>query len=164
MRFASLMATAAGLVLITLAIGVRGDESKISFDQVPKPVVDAIKAKFPGARPKAAVKEVEDGKTLFEITIIYQGKSIDVVAKPDGTITAIEKLIDAKDLPKPVTATLNSKYPGATVKKAEELTEDGKVSYEVSLTTADKKTVGVTLDPQGKILETEGADADKGKS
>jgi len=155
------MGTAAGLVLITLATGLRADESKIPLDQVPKPVINAVKAKFPGAELKGAVKEVEDGKTLYEISVTYQGKSIDVVAKPDGAITAIEKLIDAKDLPKPVVAALKAKYPGATVKKAEELTEDGKVSYEVSLMTADKKNVGVTLDPKGKILETEGGDADK---
>jgi uncharacterized membrane protein YkoI len=131
---------------------------------VPKPVVNSVKAKFPGAELKAAVKEVEDGKTLYEVSIIYQGKSIDVVAKPDGAITAIEKLIDEKDLPKPVVTAITAKYPGAKVKKAEELTEDGKVSYEVSLTTAAKKSVSVTLDPKGKILEKEGEGEEKDKS
>jgi uncharacterized membrane protein YkoI len=155
MRIARGIGAIAALGLIVVATSARAGDEKVALDQVPKPVMDTAKTKYPGAQITAAVKEVEDGKTTYELTLKYKGDSIDLVIKPDGTLVAIEKLLDAKDLPKPVTAAINAKYPGASIKKAEELTQEGVVSYEVSITTADKKSVGLTLDPQGKILEVE---------
>jgi uncharacterized membrane protein YkoI len=145
----------AGLGLIVVAASARAADEKVPLDQLPKPVTATAKSKYPSAVITAAVKEVEDGKTTYEVTLKDKGDSIDLVIKPDGTLVAIEKLIDAKDLPKPVAAAINAKYPGATIKKAEEVTEGDVISYEVGLTTADKKSVGLTLDPKGKILEVE---------
>jgi len=132
----------------------KGDE-KVPLAQVPGPVMATAKSKYPGAKVIAAVKEGADGKTTYEVTLKDKADSIDLVIRPDGTLVAIEKLIDAKGLPKEVAGAINAKYPGATIKKAEEVTEGNVISYEVGLTTADKKSVGLTLDPNGKILEVE---------
>jgi uncharacterized membrane protein YkoI len=155
MRIVRGMGAIATLGLIVVATSARAADEKVPLDQVPKPVMATAKAMYPGAKITAAVKEVEDGKTTYEVTLKDKGDSIDLVIKPNGTLVVIEKLIDAKDLPKAVAATINAKYPGATIKKAEELTEGDVISYEVGLTTADKKSVGLTLDPKGKILEEE---------
>jgi uncharacterized membrane protein YkoI len=149
------MSAIAGLGLIVVATSARAADEKVPLDQVPKPVMATAKSKYPGAEIKSAVKEVEDGKTTYELTLKDKGNSIDLVVKPDGTLVAIEKLIDAKALPKAVATAINAKYPGATIKKAEEITVGDVISYEVGLTTADKKSAGLTLDPKGKILEVE---------
>lgn len=145
-----------GAALIGLGTmgGARADD-EIALDKVPKAVLSAAKAKFPTAKIIKAAKEEEDGKTVYELEMKDGDRSVDVVFLPNGTVVQVEKEIGVKDLPKAVSAAVESKYPKATVKKAEEVTEGEKVTYEVHLTTSDKKSVALTLDSGGQILETE---------
>ena len=149
-RFA--IALLAGLAL---TVSVRADEEKIPLDKLPAKVTAAVKEKFKDAELVSASKEVEDGKTLFEVQLKFKGHAIDVTVTEDGTITAIEKEIAAKDLPKAVAAAVEEKFPKAKWTKVEEITKGEKMTYEVLLTTADKKEFEVVLDPSGKIIETE---------
>jgi len=130
-------------------------EDEIPLDKLPKVVVDAVKARFPGAELQSAAKEDEDGTQVYEVVIKHQGHTIEVILSLTGKIIASEKAIAAKDLPAKVSKALTEKYPKATIKKTEELTKDDKTSYEVILETADKKTLEVVFDSEGKVLEEE---------
>ncbi len=153
-----------GLVgLLGLSLGLAtawadDKEEKIPLDQVPKAVTDAVKARFAGAKIAEAAKEEEDGKTFYELSLTHNGQKMDVLAKPDGTIVEIERQIAIADLPGAVATSVKAKYPGATIKKAEEKTEGTVVSYEVVIETAAKKGREISLDRQGKILEDEEAE------
>ncbi|HEY7428954.1 MAG TPA: PepSY-like domain-containing protein [Gemmataceae bacterium] len=153
-----------GWLTMTVFVGVlagaaaRADEEKeekVPLDKVPKAALDAVKAKFKDAELVGAQKENENGKLVYEINLKHKGQTIEVTVTPDGKIVSIEKTIAAKDLPKAVAEAIESKYPKAAIKKAEEVTEGGKTNYEVLLVTADKKAVEVVLDPAGKILKEE---------
>jgi hypothetical protein len=150
----------AATVLVSFVAGVRGDdnEEKVSLDQLPKAVAASVKKRFPGAKLTGASKEVEDGKTQYEVSLEDKGQKIDVILSPEGQIQNIEKTIVAKDLPRVVADALEAKYPKATVRKIEELIKvtDGKErleSYEVLLTTAAKKKLEVLLGPDGKVIK-----------
>jgi hypothetical protein len=145
------------LFLITEA---RAQSTKIELDQVPEVVKSAVKKKFPKAEIKAAEKEVEDGKTTFELSIKDGDSKITVSLKDDGTILEVEKEIEAKDLPEAVATAVKAKYPSGTVKKAEEVTEGEKVTYEVILAQEGKKLREIALDKSGKILEDEETDGE----
>lgn len=136
----------------------RDEEEKIALDKVPKAVLKVVKAKFKDAELVSAEKETKDKKVVYEISLKLKGKTVEVSATPDGKIISIEKTIAAKDLPKAVTETLESKYPKATIKVAEEIMEGEKLSYEVLLVTADKKTLEVVFDPKGKVVQEEKKD------
>ncbi len=157
---ALLWAMTVGFSLATWSTSARADEEKIALDQVPKPVMDAVKKKFPGAEIKQAEKEVEKDKTTYEIGLKHEGHNVDVSLKPDGTILEIEKEIAVKDLPAAVTKAINAKYAGAKIDKAEEIIEGDEVEYEVIVTTADKKMREIVLEPNGKIEEDEEAGKD----
>lgn len=149
---------AAGVVVVLAVFAAARadeDEEKIPLDKVPKAVLDAVKDKYPDAELVGAEKESEDGKTVYELQIKNKGQKLEVTFKPDGTLTTVEKEIEVKALPKEVTDALDAKYPKATLEKAEEVTEGDKLSYEVRLTTADKKSLEVELDARGKVLEVE---------
>jgi len=152
--------------LLGLAGVVQADEEKVPLDKVPKAVLDAVKAKFPGAEMKGASKETEGGKTIYELAIKNKGQNIDVELTEDGKIVAIEKEIAVKDLPKKVVEALEAKYPKATHKKAEEVikVENGvekPAVFEVVLVTTDKKSFEVVVSADGKIEKEEGKDKDK---
>jgi uncharacterized membrane protein YkoI len=156
----SLVIGTVGLALLALvawapARADEGKEEKIALDKLPKEVVDAVKKKFEGCELVSAEKEKEDGKEVYEVAIKHKGSKIEVTLTPEGKIVSVEKQIDAKDLPKEVKEALDDKYPKAQIKLAEEETKDDKVTYEVLIVTADKKTVEVVLDPKGKVLKEE---------
>ena len=148
------------LSLVAISAAWADDEEKVPLDKLPKAIVDAVKKKFPKAELVEASKETENGKTEYEVSIKDGGKSIDVTLTADGTITGLEKEIDAKDLPKAVIDALESKYPKATYKTVEEViaVKKGKETleyYEVELVTADNKTFEVEVTSNGKIKKTE---------
>jgi hypothetical protein len=147
---------AAALAFAVLVTFVRADEQKVPLDKVPAKVLDAVKAKFPNAEMKSASKEKENNETVYEVTIKNDGQKIDVELKEDGTILAIEKTIDAKDLPEKVTNAVKEKYGNVKYKVAEEVIKKDKLEYyEVVIETAEKKVFEAEVSPEGKILKEE---------
>ncbi len=159
MKFAVLVVMGS---LILVHSSVAADEKKIPLGEVPKPVLDAVKKKFPHAELKEATKEVDDDETTFEISLLNAGKHVTVSLDDEAEIEEIETEITVGDLPKPVTDAIAGKYPKAKLNKAEEVVEieDGKEekAYEVEITTSDGKSLEVKVDAAGKIEEDEDND------
>ena len=150
----------AALGLLVVSAPARADEQKVPLDKVPKAVLNAVKARFPGAELVEAAKETEDGKSVYEVSVKNKGQKIDVTLSSDGAIQLLEKTISAKDLPKTVAAALEAKYPKAKYEIIEEVikVQGGREHleyYEALLVTADKKKVEVEVAPDGTIKKTE---------
>jgi hypothetical protein len=105
-----------------------------------------------------AEKEKKGKEYVYEVQITDKKQKIEVTVNAEGKILSIEKQIAAKDLPEAVTKTLEEKYPKATYKMIEEVTEGKKKYYEVLLVTEDKKTFEVEIAPDGKVLKTTSKD------
>jgi uncharacterized membrane protein YkoI len=153
----AIIAVAAALSLATA--GRAGDE-KVEIDKLPKAVVDALKARFPGAELKSAEKEKDGDKFFFDVTLKHKDQNYEVAVTPEGVITGYEHQIDAKDLPKAVSKALEAKYPKATYAMIEEVfkvkdKKDVLEYYEVAVVTADKKQLEVHVAPDGKILKAD---------
>ena len=152
------------LGLLALAGLAAADEDIIPLKDVPRAVLDAVKAKFPGVELTGASKETEDGRTTFEIVLKEKGRNVDVALTAAGKILEIETEVSPKDLPRAVASAIATKYPKVTIKKAEEIVEfeegEEEKSFEVLLDTGAKKTLEVKLSPAGKILNTEDDDED----
>ena len=158
MRVSVVLVRGLGLsVLLAIGMVSRADEEKVALKDVPKGVLETVKTKFPKGVLGEAAREEEDGKTTYEISLKNEGNQIDVVLRPDGTLVAIETVVDPKALPKAVTAAIEAKYPRSTIKKAEEITEfEGKheeTNFEVEVTTAEGKSLELTLSKAGKVSE-----------
>jgi uncharacterized membrane protein YkoI len=168
-RFSRWMAAVGLLGLFGLASGAGAQEVEIPLDQVPKAVMDASKAKFPGAKIGEASKETEDGKTVFELSMTHEGRKMDVTFEENGTLVLVETEVPEAEVPAAVTKAVKDKYPGAKVDLVESVKKGPAVKkevdyYELHLTTADKKEVELEVDGAGKILKTEESqDEDKGK-
>jgi len=129
------------------------EQEKIPLDQVPKPVIDAVKAKFPKGELTGAEKETEGKKVTYEVKLLDKKRKFEVIAAPDGKVLAVEKVLEPSELPKPVTETLDAKYPKSKIKKAEEVVANEKTTYEVVLITAESQTVKLIFDAKGKLIE-----------
>jgi uncharacterized membrane protein YkoI len=156
---------AAGVIvalLVLLGASSRADEEKVPLDKVPKAVVDAVKAKYPGAKLLGAAKETEKGKTTYEVALKHKGHKYEVALTAEGTILEVEKEIAVKDLPKAIKEALTAKYAKATLKTAEEIHKGDKLTYEVHLVTVEGQRMEVVLDPSGKVLHEERQGKEKG--
>ena len=154
-KFGWSLAAVAALGLLFSA-AARAQEEKIDLNKVPKPVLDAVKAKFVGAKLTGAAKEMAEGKVVYEVAFTYKDYKYEVECTPDGSFIAIDKQIDAKELPKEVAKTLSDKYPKAKYNLIEEVTKKDKIEYyEVDLTTADNKKIEVLVGPTGKVIKEE---------
>jgi DNA-binding beta-propeller fold protein YncE len=115
--------------------------------KLPPAILAAFQQAYPNATIKAAAKETENGKTVWEVESIDNNLSRDLIYNPDGTVVEIEEEVPAVSLPAVVTAAVTAKHPKATITKAEKTTAGQKVWYELALKGAAVKTIELT--PEG---------------
>jgi hypothetical protein len=159
------------IVALFLLIGtaeVRPQDEAVPLDKIPKAVMNALRAKFPKAKIDKCTKAKEGNDIVYDIEFKQEGRKCEADIKEDGTFINYEKEIPAKDLPAAVKKAVTKRYPKATLKQVMEITEvkgkDEKFDgYEIVLETADKKSVEVTVAPDGKIREDTGAKKEEKK-
>lgn len=154
------LAVAAGACLLAslaaFSTVARADRDRVALTDVPKAVLDAVKAKFPRAVIKTAEKEVERGQTHYEIESTLNGRELEVTLKPNGTIVEIEKNIAVSDLPKAVSEAVTAKHPQASIRKAEEVVNsrngEERTHYDLDLQ-AGGRDLDMKVAPDGKIIQ-----------
>ena len=142
------------LVALLLAPALTlAQEQKVPVSRIPPEIRAAVKARFPDSPIAGAVKETEDGKTFYEVTLKAGGKNVDVTVTQAGAVTFIEKELKRSELPASVSQLLETKYPKAkwqTVEDVSTVTAKGttRTYYEILLVDATKQAweVQVALD------------------
>lgn len=114
--------------------------------QLPAPVTAAFKKAYPRATIRGTAKETENGKTVYEVESVENGKARDFMYAADGAVLEIEEELNPADLPAPVTASLKKLYPKATIAVAEKQTRGTMVQYELQIKGAAKKSVSFLPD------------------
>ena len=155
-----LLSVGAVVVLLLLTMAATADDPGkkieiIKLEEAPKAVRDAIEGRFPGAKVSVTEKETENGKVDYEIELEHKDRNYEMHIQEDGTITAIEKEIDLKDVPEAVLTAVKNKYPDAIIQGGMEVSKvkDKKETpdhYLIAVKIGDKKKeIPVSLD--GKI-------------
>ncbi len=138
-------------ILVVWALAGSAQEAKLRSSEVPPTVNAAAEKQFAGARLSAWSKEVENGKTTYEVSVVSGSSKKDAVFNPDGSLAAIEEVVAVSALPVQVRDAVSARYPGSTLRKAEKITSGDQVQYEVALAKAAKKEV--LLSAEGKIVK-----------
>jgi len=130
-------------------------EQNLPPDQVPQAVMDSLRNKFPDLAVKKASTERENGQDIVEVAFSARGGSYEAESTPQGKLIAIDRMVEVRDLPGPVTHAIQEKYPDAKITSAEEVTKDAAVAYnEVNITSGSQR-MELQVDPAGKILNEE---------
>ena len=153
-------------VLVGALLAVPAVRAQDKREELPKKIMDALKARFPKAAIDKWTKEKEGDIVVYDIEFKQGKQKFEADIKEDGTIMNWEKEIAAKDLPDAVKKAVEKQYPKSQIDEVMEVTEikAGKEmleGYEINLQTADKKKVEVTISPDGKILEDSGEKKEK---
>ena len=131
-------------------------EKTVTEKEVPQAVLSAFNTAYPGATIKEYAEEIEDGQTSYEISCIFEGRKIDAVYNPDGSVLAIEEVIPVEALPEVVNQAIAREVPQFSIKLAEKIDKKGETLYEVKiLNTQDQKTYELQFSSTGKLIEKE---------
>jgi uncharacterized membrane protein YkoI len=139
-----------------------GHEEEVALDQVPPAVKATILKETAEAKINEIERETANGKTIYEVEFLRDGKEIEIQIASDGTVLGREveeEQGDEDDLtmeqvPEPARSALMKLAGGARIIEAEREQEYGAVVYEAEwVTSGTKYEAAVTAD--GALVETE---------
>ena len=142
---------AALFVCSTVPANAQG-EQKIKAKDLPAAVTAAFQKAYPNAKIKGTSKEVENGKTLYEVESVDGKINRDLLYAADGTCTEIEEAVPLKALPDAVSKSLKKEYPKGKVLKSEKLTKGDTIQYELVIQSGKEKHE-VVFDGTGKVVK-----------
>jgi uncharacterized membrane protein YkoI len=117
--------------------------------KVPEVVRSAFGSKFPAA---ANVKWGKENANEYEAEFKQNNSDVSANFKTDGAWIETETVLDGSELPAAVNKAIKTKYPNATITKAEKLEKPGKVLYEVIIN-QNGKTREVGLNADGSFVK-----------
>jgi uncharacterized membrane protein YkoI len=139
----------AGAVLLLGAATLGAADKKISANDLPPAVAKAVQEATKGAAIKGYSKEVENGKTMYEVETTVNGHTRDLLFDAAGTLVTTEEAVTLDSVPALVKAAFEAK---GKVLLVETVTTGGKVTYEAQVEKNGKKSE-VTVDAAGKAIK-----------
>lgn len=106
---------------------------------VPEPVRHAFHEAYPKAEITGMASRSDGGTISYEIQCRDGGTSRTVSYLADGTLVAVVEDVAVAELPAPVTAGVEAKYPGAKIVKAMRDTRDGATTYLLKVVAGDRR-------------------------
>lgn len=158
----SKVALTAALLTFTLSFCSYAQAKKKNVKKnVPQAVLDSFKKDYPNAVIKGSGKEVEEGKTFYEIESVDGKIKRDLLYLPDGKVAEIEEKISNNDLPASVISTVKKESPKGKITSAEKVTKNGSENYELMVKDT-KSSMEIVLDKNGKVITKEIKGSKKG--
>ena len=139
------------LVLAVAMIAVSGlahaADQKTTLKNLPPAVKATVEAESKGATVKGISSEKENGKTVYELETLVNGRTRDLMIDAAGTVYLVEEQLDIDKAPPAVKAALEAK---GKIVALESVMEHGKTRYEGQVKTKAGKKVAVEVDADGK--------------
>lgn len=144
-RTLAMTAVAAGIGLV----GVASAGQKMQLNDLPPAVQKGVQDHLKGGTVKTVTKEVEKGKTQYEIESVLNGRTRDFNLDTAGNLLVMEEELAMEDVPAPVKAALEKQ---GKIVRVELMTEGKKVVYEAQVEKNGKKA-SVSVDSSGKKVQ-----------
>ncbi len=129
-------------------------EREVTEKEVPKAVLQVFIQTYPGATVEEYAEEIEDGQKFYEISFEFEGRKIDAIYKPDGTVNAIEEIIATEQLPDVIHQAVSKEFPQFSIQLAEKIEKEGKMFFEVIVLNIEKnKSYEILLSDKGIVIE-----------
>ena len=126
-------------------------DTKVKMEDLPAAVQKAVKEQTRSADLVGLSKEVEKGKTMYEVETKVNGKSRDLLLDSTGAVVEVEEEVDLSSVPAAAKAAIEKKAAGGTIKKVETVTKGSSVSYEAAIKTKAGKNIEVGVNADGSV-------------
>lgn len=142
-----LLCTLGALLLGTAA----AQERKMKI-KVPPAVQKTVDEQSQGAKIRGLSKEVEKGKTQYELELTVNGHARDMLIDPNGVILEVEEEVTLDSLSPAVKAQVERNIGQAKLLRLESVTKGGALTgYEATISKAGKKS-GIEMGSDGKLI------------
>jgi uncharacterized membrane protein YkoI len=143
-------------VSLLLCVSAQGSEKKVKMKDLPKAVQKTVQEQSNGGTISGLSKEVEHGKTYYEVELKVNGHGKDMLIDPTGAIVEVEDEVTMDSLPPAVKTALEAKAGKGKIIKVESITKNNTlVAYEAQVNTAGKKSE-IKVGPEGKAIKDDG--------
>jgi hypothetical protein len=141
---------------LAITLPALAQEKKIKRADLPPAVEQTVATQSQGAKIHGFSEEKENGKMLYEVEMIVDGHSKDVLMNTDGAVVEVEEQVKLDSLTPVVQAGLQAKAGTGKIVKVESLTKHGNVvAYEAQIVTGANKKSEVQVGPDGRSLDHE---------
>jgi len=124
---------------ISLAIAFAG-ETSVKMKDLPPAVQKAVEEQTKGARIKGLSKEVEKGKTMYEVETIQSGNARDLLFDAAGALVSVEELVSIDAIPAAAKTALEKLAAGGKIRSVELVTKGQTVTSEAVIVKGSKKS------------------------
>ena len=144
------------IVSVSLISGMTGCDSvhKIKLSQVSAPARSTIEKLTAGGEIKMIDKETSNGKIIYDVEAVVNGKDMEYDISEDGKVLSTEEAIPYNALPEPVKQASEKYFGSAKGLGASKEIEGNLTNYEVEGKKSGKE-ISIILDQTGNILEEE---------
>jgi hypothetical protein len=130
-------------------------ESHVSCNTLPAAVLQHAKLEAGPAIIRGCVKDRENGKLIYEVETLKDGKSKDITLDVSGTILEVEQEVAASSLPPAVSEAIAKAAHGSKIGKVESVTREGAIaSYETTITSNGERRE-VAFSPLGAPVKAD---------
>jgi uncharacterized membrane protein YkoI len=134
----------------TQGAGHETAEKKLSLKNLPPAVRATVEAESKNATVKGLSSEKENGKTVYELETLVNGRTRDLMIDAAGKVYIVEEQLDIDKAPAPVRAALEAKGKIVTL---ESVQENGNTTYEGQVQPKTGKKITLELDANGKPIK-----------
>jgi hypothetical protein len=146
-------ATCVAVFLTTISLSA--SEKKIQRSDLPSAVEKTVVEQSQGAKIRGFNQETENGATYYEVELVVDGHSKDVLMDKDGKVVEVEEQVAIPELPSAVRDGLQAKAGKGKLTRVESIRKhDQLVAYEAQVLTGQKHSE-VQVGPDGKPLDHE---------
>jgi len=125
---------AAAIALGALVTGTAlAAQKKIKMQDLPPTVQQTVKEQTKNATLVGLMKEVENGKTVFELETKVNGRGRDLMIEESGAVLSVEEEVTLDSIPAAARAAIEKQAAGGKITKVETLTKGKTVTYEAAV-------------------------------
>jgi uncharacterized membrane protein YkoI len=126
-------------------------DQPVKMKDLPPAVQKTVQEQSKGATIRGLSKEIEDGKTYYEVELTADGHNKDILIDASGAVVEIEEQVALDAVPAAVKATIEKSAGTGKILKVESVQKQGKVSYEARIEQAGKKRE-ITVQADGTLV------------
>ena len=118
--------------------------------RLPTAVRATVEAESKDVTVKGISTEKANGKTVYELETLVNGRTRDLMIDATGKTYVVEEQLDVAAAPLPVRAAMEAK---GTIVALESVTKDGKTTYEGQVRTKGGRKIAVEVDAAGRPIK-----------
>ena len=121
---------------------------KLKLENLPEAVQKTVKAETQNATIVGISKEVEKGKTQYEVATKVNGRSRDFNVDTSGALVVVEEEVAIDSIPAAARNAIMQKVADGRIKRVETVKQGSAVSYEAAYVSKSGKKGGVWREPR----------------